>query len=263
MKTTKWLLASVIVLSSTVMAQADPYDGARAAQRKAAAEAQSAAMSDPANCFKQVDQGPPPSAFSPKVAEMYKQEAEKQARFLNSEFCKTERRKVAEAQEKAAAAQRERELLAKQARKEQAEREAEQRARQAENERLLAIEMKKPENQLHRAYVHFARVQHCRQNRDGYLFVYISAPEYDRAQVATKAVETKVLAEKPDLNVNDVWRVALKVMPHANGVWERALNTIGIDSSGKPWYVNDFTCKKELQELYAMSPIGVYEYSRP
>src|SRR6516164_4997008 len=74
MKTTiKWLLAGAIALSSTVMAQADPYDGARAAQRAAAAQREAEAMSNPANCFGQVDYGPPASALSPRVADVYRQ----------------------------------------------------------------------------------------------------------------------------------------------------------------------------------------------
>jgi hypothetical protein len=135
-------------------------------QRAAAAQREAEAMSNPANCFNPVDYGPPASALSPRVAEVYRRKAEKQARFLESEFCQAERRKVAEAQERAEAARRERERKEEEAKKAAEEERARRVAEQREAQRQYNIWFSKPESKLLVAYDLLHRVQYCRQVRD-------------------------------------------------------------------------------------------------
>ena len=108
-----------------------------------------------------------------------------------------------------------------------------------EGQRQIAADM------LLQAYGYFARVQFCRQLRDGYAVVYISEPEYERSHSAVKAVERYVLAQQPDLNTNAIWQEAVQRMR----------------TSG--FYANDTTCANTRIALYKMSPNSVYQYQKP
>jgi hypothetical protein len=93
--------------------------------------------------------------------------------------------------------------------------------------------------------------------------VYISEPELERAETATKAIERSALAENPDLDTDNIWKGALLMMPHGNGEWERAQHAIGNHQASGLWSAYDFSCKQELQALYRESPTGVYQYQKP
>jgi hypothetical protein len=51
--------AALALVASMIAANADPYEGARRAQQEYFAQRGAAAMSNPDNCFGQVDYGPP------------------------------------------------------------------------------------------------------------------------------------------------------------------------------------------------------------
>jgi hypothetical protein len=160
-------------------------------------------------------------------------------------FCDKERATLeaaVEAQKAAAAAAAEAQRKAAEA-KLAAQAEAEKRA--AEYQRWAAT----PEGQrqiaadtLLQAYVLFARVQFCRQLRDGYAVVYISEPEYERSRAAVKAVEKSILAQQPSLNTNAIWQQAVQE---------------------KGFYANDTSCANTRIALYKMSPTSVYQYQKP
>jgi hypothetical protein len=124
--------AALALVASMIAPNADPYEGARRAQQEYFAQRGAAAMSNPDNCFGQVDYGPPVAHLTPRIAEVYRQNAEQQLAFLNGPFCQDVRHKKAEAEKRQAE-----QLLAEQ--REQERKRAEQS--KAAEERALAQSM--------------------------------------------------------------------------------------------------------------------------
>jgi hypothetical protein len=193
----------------------------------------------PIVCNQSPDPGPPPGTVSPRVAKAYKRPAANAVDV--TKFCEEQKRQLAEKRERERqAAEAQRAAMA-----EQAKRLAEQQARFAEEARLAEIEARKPINRLYRAYSLFARVDFCRQVREGFVVVWINGPEYERSYAAVKAVESKAMAEQPELNSDDVWQKAVQAMKSSN------------------WLANSYTCGDAREALYRMSPVNVYQFHKP
>lgn len=110
----------------------------------------------------------------------------------------------------------------------------------AEQERQEAA---KPSNKLFEAYWRFALVQYCHKVRQGYAMIFISDPEFERAQTVAKAIEKQVIAVDATLNTDAIWRESLG---HA-----------GKQSVSVDW------CQRAYSELLNMSPIGVFHMEKP
>jgi hypothetical protein len=133
------------------------------------------------------------------------------------------------------------------------ERKAEEQARRAaENERRYAAEEKRreaeekaklPVNRLYRAYVGYAHIQLCDQERKGYAVTYINDVELQRARAASKAIENAAVAEDPKIDRDKLFAEADKTA--------RSL------SSGRD------ACQSSLTMLLAMSPVSPYQTQRP
>jgi hypothetical protein len=120
---------------------------------------------------------------------------------------------------------------------------AEEKARiarlQAEQQRIANL----PSNRLLTAYKLYSTLQFCNQVRKGYLVVWINDIELERAHVAVKAIEKKVLAEQSDIDTDAIWKQARSEM---KGAWS-----------------NQASCQQGLQRLLLMSPVGVYDIQKP
>jgi hypothetical protein len=119
---------------------------------------------------------------------------------------------------------------------------AEERRRIAVNE---AIEAAKPRNRLYRAYASYVIVKQCHDQRDGYMMVYVTDTEVERAREAMVVIEKKVLAEDPSLPATEIWARASN---------ERRINFY----SGYNWSWYRETCQAALATiLRAVRPAPV------
>ena len=100
-----------------------------------------------------------------------------------------------------------------------------------------------PEGRVTIAYARFRAVRFCVQVRKGYMMKYVNDTELDRANVAIHAIVDNAKQDKPGINTD--------------ALWNNSANMI------KNFYAGIDVCQHELNELYRMSPVAVYDNTKP
>jgi len=65
-----------------------------------------------------------------------------------------------------------------------------------------------PENLLGLGYVRYIFLKKCHQARDGYLLIYVSDAEIERARLEVRRIEEAIKEKHPDIPTSDLWAKA-------------------------------------------------------
>jgi hypothetical protein len=119
----------------------------------------------------------------------------------------------------------------------QKRREAAKQAAEAEAER------QSPRGQVTQAYAVYRLVRYCNEVRRGYLVQYVNDDELARAATAIQAVVQKAKHDEPSIDTDVLW----------NNSADLAKNRpVGVE-----------ICQSYLRDLLRMSPVAVYDNSKP
>jgi hypothetical protein len=118
-------------------------------------------------------------------------------------------------------------------------------AANAARQRAAAIEAERhsPSGRVIEAYAKYRVVRYCNEVRRGYLVQYVNDDELARATTAIQAIVRKAKNDEPGINTD--------------ALWNNSANLANDRPVGVEW------CQRYLEDLLRMSPVALYDQSKP
>jgi hypothetical protein len=123
---------------------------------------------------------------------------------------------------------------------------AAQAAAAAARAAAVEAERRSPHGRVTEGYALYRLVRFCNEVRRGYLVQYVNDDELARATTAIQAIVRKAKNDEPGIDTDALWYRSAELIRR-----------------GRDFYANAEACQGELGALLRMSPVALYDDSKP